>query len=215
MSSLLSKVKQFFFAQERPQSPPTVSSGEGAQIASDAYFDGYLSNIVLGKKVVIKSGARLICTDADASITIGDGSIIQHGAILETGPGGKIELGKSNSVNPYCVIYGHGGLKTGDYVRIAAHTVVIPANHIYDNATVPIAKQGLIRKGIQMGNDIWIGTGCRILDGVIIQDGSIIAAGAVVNKLVERGSIVGGVPAKLIKYRPGFDSPNSDHRKIH
>ncbi|PHN33724.1 hypothetical protein AO242_23660 [Pseudomonas sp. ICMP 561] len=132
--------------------------------------------------------------------------------MLETGPGGKIELGKSNSVNPYCVIYGHGGLKTGNYVRIAAHAVIIPANHIYADSTVPIAKQGLVRQGISLGNDIWIGAGCRILDGVCIEDGAIIAAGAVVNKSVERGSIVGGVPAKLIKYRPGFDYPACDEK---
>ncbi|OUM72407.1 hypothetical protein AUC60_18480 [Pseudomonas caspiana] len=132
--------------------------------------------------------------------------------MLETGPGGKIELGKSNSVNPYCVIYGHGGLKTGNYVRIAAHTVIIPANHIYDDSTVPIAKQGLTRQGISLGNDIWIGAGCRILDGVCIKDGAIIAAGAVVTKSVERGSIMGGVPAKLIKYRPGFEYPALDEK---
>jgi acetyltransferase-like isoleucine patch superfamily enzyme len=214
MNRLLSKLKALFFSEKTPEAQPAVSFGEGVQVAPDAYFEGHLPNIQLGKRVVIKSGARLICTNADASIVIGDGSIIQHGAILETGPGGKIELGKSNSINPYCVIYGHGGLKTGDYVRIAAHTVIIPANHVYDDPTVPIAKQGLVRKGIQLGNDIWIGTGCRILDGVTIQDGAIIAAGAVVNKPVERGSIVGGVPAKIIKYRPGFSPPALDTENI-
>jgi acetyltransferase-like isoleucine patch superfamily enzyme len=204
MAGLLSRMKQLLFTSKVEAERVAVSCGEGTQIAPDAFFEGHLGNIVLGKRVIIKPGARLICTNADATISIGDGSIIQHGAILETGPGGRIELGRSNSVNPYCVVYGHGGLKTGDYVRIAAHTVIIPANHVYDDCTVPIAKQGLTRAGIEMGSDIWIGTGCRILDGVKIQDGSIIAAGAVVNKSVDRGCIVGGVPAKVLKYRPGF-----------
>lgn len=204
MFDLLAKMRQLLLPKEKEPEQPAVSCAEGVQIAPDVFFEGHLSNIVLGKRVVIKSGARLICTNADAKIVIGDGSIIQYGAILETGPGGSIELGKSNSVNPYCVIYGHGGLKTGDYVRIAAHTVIIPANHVYEDCTVPIAKQGLVRKGIRMGNDIWVGTGCRLLDGINVQDGAIIAAGAVVNKSVERGSIVGGVPARLIRFRPGF-----------
>jgi len=207
MSTVFSKIRQFFFPLKEVEEKESISFGEGVQVAPDAYFDGYLPNIVIGKRVVIKSGARLICTNADSSIVIGDGSIIHHGAILDTGPGGRIELGKSNSVNPYCVFYGHGGLKMGDYVRVAAHTVVIPANHIYEDPSVPIAKQGLTRKGIQMGSDVWIGTGCRILDGVMIHDGAIIAAGAVVNKAVPQGAIVGGVPARVIKYRPGFDKP--------
>ncbi|UVM52146.1 MULTISPECIES: acyltransferase [unclassified Pseudomonas] len=208
MNSILSKIRRFFSSSSKIEEEASVSFAEGVQVAPDAFFDGCLSNIVIGKRVVIKSGARLICTNADSAIVIGDGSILHHGAILDTGPGGRIELGKSNSVNPYCVLYGHGGLKTGDYVRIAAHTVVIPANHIFDDPTVPIAKQGLTRKGIQMGSDIWIGTGCRILDGVTVHDGSVIAAGSVVNKTVDRGAIVGGVPAKVIKYRPGFDKPD-------
>jgi acetyltransferase-like isoleucine patch superfamily enzyme len=208
MNIILSKIRQFFFSSDKTEEKISVSFGEGVQVAPDAYFDGCLANIVIGKKVVIKSGARLICTSADSTIVIGDGSILHHGAILDTGPGGRIELGKSNSVNPYCVLYGHGGLKTGDYVRIAAHTVVIPANHIFDDPTVPITKQGLTRKGIQMGNDIWIGTGSRILDGVTVHDGAIIAAGSVVNKTVDRGAIVAGVPARVIKYRPGFDKPD-------
>ncbi|MCU0126405.1 acyltransferase [Pseudomonas vlassakiae] len=205
MLSILSKIKQLLSAHPKKEERPTVTLGEGVQVAPDACFEGHIENILIGRRVVIKSGARLICTNAEAKIVIGDGSIIQHGAILETGPGGQITLGKSNSVNPYCVLYGHGGLKMGDYVRIAAHTVVIPANHIYQDPTVPIAKQGLQKRGIQLGNDIWVGTGCRILDGVTVQDGAIIAAGAVVNKSVERGGIVGGVPAKLIKYRPGYE----------
>ncbi len=206
MKAFFSRIGQLFSSANKAEEEPSVSFGEGAQIATGVTFEGCLSNIVIGKRVVIKSGARLICTNQDSKIVIGDGSIISHGAILDTGPGGRIELGRSNSVNPYCVLYGHGGFQTGNYVRIAAHTVVIPANHIFEDPTVPIAKQGLTRVGIRMGNDIWIGTGCRILDGVTVDDGAVIAAGAVVNKSVSRGAIVGGVPARVIKHRPGFDA---------
>jgi len=56
-------------------------------------------------------------------------------------------------------------------------------------------------KGISMGNDIWIGVGARIIDGVNIGDGSVIGAGAVVIRDVEEKTIVAGVPAKVIKSR--------------
>ncbi|MGE5458724.1 MAG: CatB-related O-acetyltransferase [Methanococcaceae archaeon] len=54
---------------------------------------------------------------------------------------------------------------------------------------------------IEIGNDVWIGTRAMVLDGVKIGDGAIVAAGAVVTRNVAPFSIVGGVPAKLIKYR--------------
>jgi len=54
---------------------------------------------------------------------------------------------------------------------------------------------------VRIGNDVWIGTNSIILDGVIIGDGAIIAANSVVNKDVEAYSIVGGLPARQIKYR--------------
>lgn len=54
---------------------------------------------------------------------------------------------------------------------------------------------------VEIGNDVWIGANCVILDGVKIGNGAIIAAGSIVNKDVENYSIVGGVPAKFIKYR--------------
>lgn len=57
------------------------------------------------------------------------------------------------------------------------------------------------RKKIDIGNDVWIGANCTILDGVTIGDGCVIAAGAVVTKDIPDYAIVGGVPAKIIKYR--------------
>lgn len=61
---------------------------------------------------------------------------------------------------------------------------------------------------VEIGNDVWIGYGAIIMDGIKIGDGAIIAAGAIVTKDVEDFSIVGGVPAKHIKYR--FDKETRD-----
>lgn len=70
-------------------------------------------------------------------------------------------------------------------------------------AQITFVKKDYIKeyKRIKIGNDVWIGNGAVIIDGVIIGNGAIIAAGSVVTKDVEPYSIVGGVPAKVIRYR--------------
>lgn len=133
-------------------------------------------------------------------IYIGNDTILMEGVIIKPF-GGRISIGKNCSVNPYCVLYGHGGLEIGDFVRIASHSTIIPANHKFESLDLPIYKQGLSQQGIVIEEDVWLGSGVRILDGVRICKGSIIAAGAVVNSSVEPYSINGGVPSRLIKKR--------------
>jgi len=108
-------------------------------------------------------------------IEAGDGGSILIGADCEIHPqtmlkayGGRIKLGKKCSVNPYSILYGHGGLEIGDGVRIAAHVVIIPANHNFSTAEKPLAESGVSARGIRIDDYAWIGAGARILDGVII-----------------------------------------------
>jgi len=162
---------------------------------------GNTAAIRLGKGVRIDDGAMLVCSGESAEIVLGAGTIIHPYAILDTGLNGSIRSGRSLSINPFCVVYGHGGLSIGDYVRIAAHCIIIPANHIFSSLDKPIAKQGLTKQGITIGNDVWIGGGTRILDGVSIGEGCVVAAGSVVTKDVPKLAVVAGVPAKLLKFR--------------
>jgi len=131
---------------------------------------------------------------------IGNNTIIHDYSIISA-YNGSIKIGQNCSVNPYCVLYGGGGLKIGDNVRIAAHTVMIPSNHIYDDRTIPIFLQGISTKGINIEDDVWIGAGVKILDGTKIGRGSIIGAGAVVIGEIPPFSIAVGVPAKIKKTR--------------
>ncbi len=133
-------------------------------------------------------------------IAIGDNTYIHPYARLEC-YGGTIEIGDHCSVNPFCVLYGQGGLKIGNGVRIAAHTVIIPENHRFQNPDAPIFTQGLSRKGIVIEDDVWIGAGARILDGVTLGKGCVIGAGAVVTKSTRANGIYVGVPAKWIGQR--------------
>ena len=115
--------------------------------------------------------------------------------------GGRIEIGENCSIGPYSIIYGHGGVTIGNNVLIAGATMIIPNNHNFKDTSVPIAFQGNESLGIVIEDDVWIGHACSILDGIKIGQGSVIAAGSVVNENVEPYSIMGGVPAKLLMKR--------------
>jgi acetyltransferase-like isoleucine patch superfamily enzyme len=133
-------------------------------------------------------------------VHIGKGARIDHGAVLAPF-GGTIRVGARCYVGPYSVLYGHGGLTIGDDTLIAAHCVLIPANHKWDDAAVRIAYQGETRQGISVAPNVWLGTGVRVLDGVTIGEGVVVGAGAVVTRSIPAGSVVAGVPARVIARR--------------
>jgi acetyltransferase-like isoleucine patch superfamily enzyme len=164
------------------------------------------SSIDLAKGVSIHPFASLNTREfGKGRIRIGENSEIHSYAFLHTF-GGWIEIGSNCSVNPFCVLYGHGGLKIGNMVRIATHTVIIPANHGFTDSEVPIMLQEESREGIVINDNVWIGASALLLDGIVVGQGAVIGAGAVVTADVPSNSIVGGSPARVIGWRPKASS---------
>ena len=146
----------------------------------------------------VSSGVRFIQTEF-GQIFIGARSRIMTQSILAPYKHGSISIGADCTVNPFCILYGHGGLKIGDRVRIAAHTVIIPANHNLGYDEIGSFRDlGLTKKGIVIGSDVWIGSGVRILDGVNICDKVVIGAGSVVTKNITVSGTYVGNPAKFM-----------------
>jgi acetyltransferase-like isoleucine patch superfamily enzyme len=158
--------------------------------------------ILLESNVIIDDYVQLIGTSRNPeAIRIGNHSFVRSFAMINSGPPeGFVHIGARSSIGQGTLIYGNGGLEIGDNVLIAGQVSIIASSHIYENIDVPIAFQGYSATGISIGNNVWIGSGARILDGVLIGDGAIIGANAVVNKSVQPGDRVGGIPARsLIK----------------
>src|SRR6218665_137491 len=113
--------------------------------------------------------------------------------------GGDVEFGAETMVNPYAMI--SGKVRCGDGVRIASHVSIVGFNHGFDDPDVPIHAQKHESLGIIIEDDVWIGANAVVLGGVRVGGGAVIAAGAVVSRDVPPMAIVGGVPAKVVRYR--------------
>ena len=94
-----------------------------------------------------------------------------------------------------------GGIEIGDDTIFGNYVSLHSENHNFQDRNIPIRLQGVKRKGIIIGKDCWIGAKVTILDGTVIGDGCIVAAGAVVRGYIPPYSIIGGIPAKVIKSR--------------
>lgn len=115
----------------------------------------------------------------------------------------NIEIGNNVSIRGNCQLYGLGGIVIGDGSILAHGVEILSANHNYNSSdlkSLPFDDRW-DKRTVQIGDYVWIGTNAIVLPGVTIGKGAVIAAGSVVAKNVEEMAVVGGNPAKLIKYR--------------
>ncbi len=113
----------------------------------------------------------------------------------------EMEIGNNVSFQPMVYIEAYGGVKIGDDVSIAEGASLFSVNHGFEDMSTPIKDQPLTALPIEVESNVWIGAKATILGGVKIASGTIVAAGAVVNKDTEKNSTVAGVPAKTLKIR--------------
>ncbi len=116
-------------------------------------------------------------------------------APFHTNFGQHIKFGKNVFVNHACSFLDMGGITIEDNVQIGPRVNITTENHPID----PLKRKDLDLKPVVIKRNAWIGAGATILPGVTVGENSIVAAGAVVNKDVPANTIVGGVPAKVIK----------------
>jgi len=105
------------------------------------------------------------------------------------------KIGKNVFINHACSFLDMGGITLEDEVLIGPKVNIITESHPLD----PNDRSALITKPVTIKRKAWIGAGATILPGVTIGENSVVAAGAVVSKDVPDNTIVGGIPAKIIK----------------
>lgn len=110
-----------------------------------------------------------------------------------------IEIGDNVSLHEFSYVDATGGLKIGNNVSMAHNLSILTTSHEWDNQDIPIKYNEISYSPVVIQDDVWIGCAVRILNGVTINNRSVIAAGSIVNKDVPSNTIVAGVPAKIIR----------------
>ena len=109
--------------------------------------------------------------------------------------GQNIKVGKNVFINSGCCFQDQGGIEIGDNVLIGQQVVIATLNHDLN----PQKRANMLPAPVKIGHGVWVGAHATILSGVTVGDGAVIAAGAVVTKDVPANTVVGGVPAKVLK----------------
>ena len=128
-------------------------------------------------------------------------------------PGRNLVLGSDVDLAFDVLIQSKGGVNIGDRTLVGYRTQILSSNHAIPEISQQIFETPSEEKAISIGDDVWIGGNCIILAGISIGNGAVVAAGSVVTKDVPEFAIVGGTPAKLIRYRDGAGSVDKLHNK--
>jgi acetyltransferase-like isoleucine patch superfamily enzyme len=162
----------------------------------------YASHIRLGKGVYIDNSVYLHA--CPGGISIGEGSFVMHHAELHVYnfrdlPHAGITICTNSLIGEFNVIRGQGGVTIGDRVYTSPMVQIAAVNHVFDDPTRPFVEQGITAQGISIEDDVWIGAGAIITDGVTVGRASVVAAGAVVTADVPPHTVVAGAPARVIR----------------
>ena len=179
-------------------SDPKVTLHWGLKIVS-ATMGIFWAPLTRRLKKCLAKRDRRVATRAGTSISrvvFGGKTLVETGTRMIGVP--NICIGNNFYINAYCHLLGE--IYIGNDVQIGPQTVMWARDHKFAKGQA-IREQGHESAAIVIGNDVWIGAHCTILKGVVIGDGAVVAAGAVVTKDVPPMAVVAGVPAKVIKVR--------------
>lgn len=137
----------------------------------------------------------------DAKVVLGRWSWIGDGCKIRVHEG-RFELGAKSVLGQECTFSCYQHISIGRDCIIADRTMMIDFDHGASEAERPIREQGIYKRDVHVGHNVWIGYGACILRGVIVGDNAIIGTSSVVTHDVPANAVVGGAPARLLRMRP-------------
>jgi acetyltransferase-like isoleucine patch superfamily enzyme len=147
----------------------------------------------VGPKVVLQIGRK-------GRVELGRWSWIGHGSKIRCHEG-LVSIGAKTVLGQECTISAYQHVSIGRECVIADRVMLIDFDHGMVEVDRPVREQGIYKRDVRVGNNVWIGYAACILRGVTVGDNAVIGTGAVVTKDVPANAIVGGVPARIIRMR--------------
>src|SRR3954464_4120688 len=142
------------------------------------------------------------------ALQTGRGAQIRFGRFVWVGDGTKIrcheglvEIGDKTVLGQECTISAYQRVRIGEQCVIADRAMFIDFDHGVVDVELPIRRQGIYKREVEVGSNVWIGYNACILRGVRVGDNAIIGSNSVVTHDVPANAVVGGVPAKVIRTR--------------
>lgn len=165
------------------------------------------NNILIGDNVTIKDHVKI---DGFASerLQIGHGSSIGSFSWISCTShmskyGKGFTMGNNSACGQFTEFGASGGIEIGNDVIMGSYVSFHSENHIFSDPAKLIREQGVTNEGIKIGNNVWIGAKATFLDGSVVGNNCVVAAGAVVKGIFPDSCVIGGVPAKILKTIPG------------
>ncbi|MBI3932425.1 MAG: acyltransferase [Acidobacteria bacterium] len=174
-------------------------------------------NVTFGQGVVLRHPAKirlgdnvivddLVVLDAKGStnsgITVGSNVFLGRGTILSC-KDGDIVLGDHVNIGFYSEVFSGSRVTVGRYGLFAAYTYLVGGGHEFEGADAPVLEQARVSRGIDLGDNVWLGTGAKVLDGIRIGNDVVVGANAVVTQDLPDGVVAAGVPARVVRRRDG------------
>ena len=133
-------------------------------------------------------------------LRLGRWSWIGHGCKIRVHEG-EVSIGAKTVIGQECTISAFQHVSIGRECILADRVMLIDFDHGVTEVERPIRLQGIYKRDVRVGNNVWIGYGACVLRGITVGDNSIVGTSAVLTHDVPDNAVVGGVPARLIRMR--------------
>lgn len=158
-----------------------------------------------GRGCDVRAGLRLHLGER-GDLKLGENCVLDRDATLECV--GTLHVGARTIFGHHCTLAAKESLIIGEDCLIAEMVSIRDHDHRFDDFQVPMREQGAACAPVRIGNNVWLAARVVVVKGVSIGDGAIVGAGAVVTKDIPAGAIAVGVPARVVKMRPGAPESN-------
>lgn len=167
------------------------------------YADIRCPQLSVGERAFIDDHVTIYAHRHGGGVSIGPESSIQRQTVIELAQGGNISIGRNTHIQPGCNLTAAlGSIRIGDDVQLAPRCALYPYQHGYKSLDEAMCWQPITSKGdIVIEDDVWLGVGVIVMDGVTIGRGAIVGAGAVVTESIPPYGIAVGVPARVVGSR--------------